>query len=207
MQNHPVFQNTSLTWYPLLMTRFWKSKMHEMGQRVRGSVERGFKLTRFHFAISFISGESKCKAQASLSISHYSGHSCVSRGVGWCRQYSEGRISAGGQTDWKTGQYSGWASGPVSVVAVQCVSCQQATQHSTPVHKCMYHINITQNQLSTGLYCVTDPSFIVPVGDCDDQIPTIITTASKDSFLWETRECWKLPIDVIFSSSKMSTLK
>ena len=116
--------------------------------------------------------------------------------------------SAGGQTDWKTGQYSGWDSGPLSVmVAVQCVSCQQATQHSTPVHKCMYHINITQNQLSTGLYCVTDPSFIVPVGDCDDQIPTIITTASKDSFLWETRECWKLPIDVIFSSSKMSTLK
>ena len=92
--------------------------------------------------------------------------------------------AAGGQTDWKTGQYSGWASGPLSVVAVQCVSCQQATQHSTPVHKCMYHINITPNQLSTGLCCVTDPSFIVPVVG-DYQIPKI----PKGSFLWETREC------------------
>ena len=98
-----------------------------------------------------------------------------------------------------------WAT--VSGGSAVCVlSVGYTAQHtSTQVHVSYQHY--TESVIYRRLCCVTDPSFIVPVGDFDDQIPTIITTASKDSFLWEIQECWKLPIDVIFSSSKMSTLK
>ena len=171
------------------------------------SVYRGFKLDRCHFIISFISGESK-------RIHQYLIIPCIhvfqSRGVGWYRIGSIEIAKAGKRGRWtdrledRLVQWLGqWAT--VSGGSAVCVlSVGYTAQHtSTQVHVSYQHY--TESVIYRRLCCVTDPSFIVPV--VGDQIPKIPTTASKDSFLRESRECWKLPIDVIFSSSKMSTLK
>ena len=152
----------------------------------------------------------RIKAQSKrINISLFRAFMCfidgVLDGIG-----SKARAKAGQRpVDRQTGRQVSTVAGPVGHCQWwQCSVCPVSRLHSTAHQYTSACIISTLHRISyLQDCCVTDPSFIVPVGDFDDQIPTIITTASKDSFLWENRECWKLPIDVIFSSSKMSTLK